>query len=267
MMQEKVPDVQQVALARAFLALIPVSEGGRAAEGDPSQPIVQGWIGEAIGRPQLSLEEALQWAQEVIWTARRRGDPEGDSHWDVLQKAARAALPPERKVPANEVYQLLRRVGLGEVVPRSERFWSRGEAAMDIGMIVIQVVDGRPVVVRCEEDGEGKRLMPAMNAAELAERAARVVVVHGTSLDWDGVYLCTDELQAAAQFPPLALPEDAISLREASALLLPDGTQKERWERLSALRKATALRIFRVGIAEEIRQYVSRAEVVRIAER
>lgn len=139
---------------------------------------------------------------------------------------------------------------------------------MDIGMIAIQVKDGAALVVRCEVDADGsERLTLASNAAQLAEQAARVVAGHGASLDRDGLYLCTDELQAAAQFPPLALPNDAISLREASVLLLPEGTQDERWKRLSALRKARGLRLYRIGIAEGIRLCVSRGDVQRLAER
>lgn len=131
---------------------------------------------------------------------------------------------------------------------------------MDIGMIVIQVKDGTALVVRCEEESTGTRLVPAANAAELADQATRVVAgcFHAT-LDQDGVYLCTDELQAAAVFPPLPLPADAITMREAGLLLAPNASPQERWARLSTLRNATTLRIYRLGIAHEIKQYVSRS--------
>jgi hypothetical protein len=136
---------------------------------------------------------------------------------------------------------------------------------MDIGMILIQVKDGTAQVVRCEEDGASTRLVPAANAAELADWAARVVASFGATLDLDGRYLCTDDFQAAAQFSPLALPDDAISLGEAGRLLAPNASQQERWERLQRLQKARALRVYRVGIAFESRQYVSRAVAVQLA--
>lgn len=138
---------------------------------------------------------------------------------------------------------------------------------MDIGMILIQVKDGTAQVVRCEEDGEGKQLVPATNAVELADWAARVVAGFDATLAQDGVYLCTDDLQAAAQFPPLALPADAISLGEAGRLLFPDASQNERWQRLQAMQKARASRVYRVGIAFASRQYVSRGAAMQLAAR
>lgn len=137
---------------------------------------------------------------------------------------------------------------------------------MDIGMILIQVKDGTALVVRCEEDGESKRLAPATNAADLADEAARAVASwFNATLEQDGLYLCTDDLQAAAQFPPLPLPDDTITMREAGMVLAPDASQQERWERLGALRKAATIRIYRVGTGPEIKQYVSRAAVTQFA--
>lgn len=135
---------------------------------------------------------------------------------------------------------------------------------MDIGMILIQVQGGTALVVRCEEDGEGGRLLPAANAAELADEAARAVAAwFNATLAGDGLYLCTDQLQAAAQFPPLTLPDDAITLGEAGRLLYPEAPQKERWNRVHEIRTAKTLRIYRVGIAFEMKQYVSRSAAIQ----
>ena len=106
---------------------------------------------------------------------------------------------------------------------------------MDIGMIVIQVKDGTALVVRCEEDGAGTRLVPASNTSEIADQAARAVAEwFDRTLDEDGLYLCTDQLQAAAEFSPLPLPTDTITMREAGMLLASNTSQQERWERIRA---------------------------------
>lgn len=137
---------------------------------------------------------------------------------------------------------------------------------MDIGMILIQVLDSTAVVVRCEGDGESTELVPAPNAVDLMDDAARAIAVwFNATLEQDGLYLCTNQLQAAAAFPPLALPADAITMRETGMLLAPDGSQQERWERISALQKADMVRIYRVGIGEKMKQYASRAAVVQFA--
>lgn len=137
---------------------------------------------------------------------------------------------------------------------------------MDIGMIVIHVQDGIAQVARCEEDGAGTRLVPAANAADLADQAARAVAGwFNRTLDQDGLYLCTDQLQAAAEFPPLPLPTDTITMREAGMLLAPHTSQQERWKQISALRKAATVRIYRVGTGPEVKQYVSRAAVTQFA--
>lgn len=137
---------------------------------------------------------------------------------------------------------------------------------MDIGMIVIHVQDGIAQVARCEEDGAGTRLVPAANAADLADQAARAVADwFNATLEQESVYLCTDDLQAAAEFSPLPLPSDTITMREAGMLLAPHTSQQERWEQMSALRKAATIRIYRVGTGPEVKQYVSRAAVTQFA--
>lgn len=138
---------------------------------------------------------------------------------------------------------------------------------MDIGMIYIQVQGGTALIVRREEHGSDVRLVPAPNATELAGQAARVVAGLGGTLDEDGLFICTNELQAAAAFPPLPLPADALGIGEAGRLLWPEASRSERWERLKAMRDARAVRIYRVGLGEAMRQYVSQAVVERLAER
>jgi hypothetical protein len=136
---------------------------------------------------------------------------------------------------------------------------------MDIGMILIQVQNGMAQVVRCEEDGAGTRLVPASNTPEIAGEIARVLGIRGITLAMEGLYLCTDQLQAAAEFSPLPLPTDTITMREAGMLLAPHTSQQERWERISALREAATIRIYRVGTGPEVKQYVSRAAVAQFA--
>lgn len=133
-------------------------------------------------------------------------------------------------------------------------------------MIYIQVQGGTALVVRREEHGSDVRLVPAPNAAELADQAARFVTTLGGTLEQDGLFICTNELQAAAAFPPLPLPADALGIGEAGRLLWPEASRSERWERLRALRDAGAVRVYRVGMGEAMRQYVSQAAVERLAE-
>jgi len=92
---------------------------------------------------------------------------------------------------------------------------------MDIGTIVIHLTCGRPVVSRCEDAPTGLHLLPAANAAELAAQATLVLQALGVSRDQDGLYLCSDQLQAAAVFPPLHLPDDAMTYGAARQLLYP----------------------------------------------
>jgi hypothetical protein len=138
---------------------------------------------------------------------------------------------------------------------------------MDIGMIYIQVTGGTALVVRCEEHGEDVRLVPAVNAAELADQAARVVAGLGGTLEQDGLYISSDQLQAVAAFPPLPLPADAMGVGEAGRLLWPEASRSERWEQLKAMRNAGAVRVYRVGMGEGMRQFVSWGTVARLAGR
>jgi hypothetical protein len=137
---------------------------------------------------------------------------------------------------------------------------------MDFGMIVIHVAGRRPVVARCEAVPGGTALVPAANAAALEDQAAQVLAGHGASLEQDGVYLCTDQLQAAAAFGPFVLPADAITYGAAQQLLYPDASPNTGWQRVNRDVKAGKLRVWRVGIAQETRQYVSRAEVMKLFE-
>lgn len=138
---------------------------------------------------------------------------------------------------------------------------------MDIGMIYIQVQGGTALVVRREEHGSDERLVPAVNAAELADDAARFVADLGGTLAQDGLYISSNQLQAAAAFPPLPLPADALGVGEAGRLLWPDASRGERWERLRALRDAGTVRVYRIGINEGTRQFVSWAAVTQVVER
>lgn len=137
---------------------------------------------------------------------------------------------------------------------------------MDIGMIVIHFTGGRPIVSRCEEAPGGMTLVPALNAADLEAQAMRVMQGHGAPLDQDGVYLCTDQLQAAARFGPLTLPADAITYGTARQLLYPDASPNTGWQKVNRDVKAKKLRVWRVGIGQDTKQYLSRAEVLRLLE-
>ena len=138
---------------------------------------------------------------------------------------------------------------------------------MDTGMISIQVQGGTVLVVRREEHDSDERFVPAVNATELADQAARVVATLGGTLAQDGLYISSNELQATAAFPPLPLPADAMSVGEAGRLLWPEASRGERWERLKAMRDAGAVRVYRVGMGEGTRQFVSWGTVARLAGR
>jgi len=137
---------------------------------------------------------------------------------------------------------------------------------MDIGMIVIQVANGTPIVVRCEAGADGTRPVPAGNAHELADQAARCLEAQGVMLDVDSFYLCCDELQSAAHFEPLPLPDDAMPYHTARSFLYPDVSPNDSWKLLHEDRKAGRLTVYRVGVGIDTRQYVSKAELVRLAE-
>lgn len=157
----------------------------------------------------------------------------------------------------------------GRAIPNTKApryLQAESEVCVDIGTIFIQVGDGAALVIRCEEDGDGVRLVPAANTEELAEQTIRAVAELGGTLDEDGLYICTNQLQAAAHFPPLSLPTDAITVGEAGTLLWPDASRAERWERLKTLRNAGTLRVYRAGLSEAMRQYVSQAAVMQVAE-
>ena len=137
---------------------------------------------------------------------------------------------------------------------------------MDIGTIALHVADGTPRVVRCEAAPQGLRLVLALNTALLTEQAQQALAAQGIAGDEDGLYLCPDELQAAAQFPALALPADAITYGTARTILYPDVSTNTGWQRVRRDVEAGHLRVYRVGIGQEMRRYVSRAEVMQRAE-
>lgn len=137
---------------------------------------------------------------------------------------------------------------------------------MDIGMIVIHLAGGVATVSRCEDAPSGVRLVAALNAPALADQAAQVLLDQKVGLSEDGVYLCTDELQAAADFPPLVLPADAITFGEARKILYPEVSPNTAWQRVHRDMKARRFRVYRVGIGQGIRTYVSRSEIEALAE-
>ncbi|HMQ30835.1 MAG TPA: hypothetical protein PKD53_08905 [Chloroflexaceae bacterium] len=131
---------------------------------------------------------------------------------------------------------------------------------MDIGLIVIQHKEGVAVVSRYEAGAEGATLVLAHNAADLTAAAAEVLARQQIALQGESIYLCTDELQAAATFPPLKQPEDICSLREAERLLYPNATSGLAWEQLEDMR-ARRICTYRVGIGQNMRAFASRADV------
>lgn len=136
---------------------------------------------------------------------------------------------------------------------------------MDIGMIVIVVADGVAVVSRCEDSPDGERYVPAHNAMDLAARAAETLTGRGIDLTENGVHLCTDQLQAAAEFPPLRLPDDAAPFRYARETLYPTLSQNEAWPHIHEDMKVRRFLVYRTGIGQEIRTFVSRSEVDALA--
>ncbi len=137
---------------------------------------------------------------------------------------------------------------------------------MDIGIVVIHVTGGKALVSRCEEAPNGVRLVPAANAADLEPQAATFMQGLNVSFDQDGIYVCSDALQAAAQFAPLTLPADAITYGQARQLLYPDVSVNTGWQRVRRDAKAGKLRVWRTGIGHESRYYLSRAEVLKLVE-
>lgn len=137
---------------------------------------------------------------------------------------------------------------------------------MDFGMIVIHLADGRPIVSRCEEVPGGVALVPAANAPDLEAQAMLVLRDLQADFSRDGMYLCTNELQAAAQFGPFVLPADAITYGAARQLLYPGTTSNTGWQKVNRDVKAGKLRVWRVGVGQDTRQYLSRAEVMKLLE-
>jgi hypothetical protein len=138
---------------------------------------------------------------------------------------------------------------------------------MDSGTIGIHLVDGTPRVVRCEAAPHGLRLVPAFNTALLTAQAQQALHAQGVALHEDGLYHCPADLQAAAQFPAPTLPADAITYGTARTILYPDVSTNTGWQRVRRDVAAGHLRVYQVGIGQDVRRYVSRAEVLQRAER
>lgn len=62
------------------------------------------------------------------------------------------------------------------------------------------------------------------------------------------------------------LPADAITYGQARELLYPDASVNTGWQRVRRDAKAGKLRVWRIGIGQDSRYYLSRAEVVKLAE-
>jgi hypothetical protein len=137
---------------------------------------------------------------------------------------------------------------------------------MDIGTVAIHLSHGTPLVSRCEEAPNGLRFVPATNAAELVDEARRVLALQGVDLSEDGLYLCPDHLIAAAQLPPLSLPADAITFGAARAILYPDVSPNTGWQRVRRDAAAGHLRVYRIGNGLDVTRYVSRAQVMQLAQ-
>lgn len=133
---------------------------------------------------------------------------------------------------------------------------------MDIGTVAIHLANGQPLVARCEEAPHGMRFVPAINASDLIDEARRVLAAQGVDLSEDGLYLCPIHLSEAAEFPPLALPADAISFGSARTILYPDVSTNTGWQRVRRDAEAGRLRVYRVGRD----RYVSRADVMQLAQ-
>jgi hypothetical protein len=137
---------------------------------------------------------------------------------------------------------------------------------MDIGSIVIHVVGGTPVVVRCEAaPGGGIQLVPATNTADLVAETRQALEAQAVRTDVDGLYPCPLALQRAAQFALLNLPADPISLSEAKDLLYPGVPYKAAWARVHRDVAAGRLRAYYVGAGGRPHRYVSRGEVLELA--
>ena len=136
---------------------------------------------------------------------------------------------------------------------------------MDIGTVAIYLSSGRPLVARCEESPRGMTFVPAANAAVLEAAARRVLELDGVAMGEDGLYLCPDELIEAAEFPPITLPGDLITYAAARQLLYPDATPNTGLQRVRRDVQAGRLQAYRIGCGQEMRQFVSRAQVRQLA--
>lgn len=136
---------------------------------------------------------------------------------------------------------------------------------MDIGQIVVHLAHGVTTIARCDESPHGLRLTPAQNAEHLHEQARDWLVSQEIGLNEDGLYLCSDELQIEAQFPPITLPGDAITYAEARDILYPDLSPNAGWQRVHRDAEGGALQVYRVGSPQRVTRYVSRAQVLALA--
>ncbi len=138
---------------------------------------------------------------------------------------------------------------------------------MDIGSMLIQVVDGTPRVVRYEPgDPVGTRLVAATNTTDLVDTARDSLLNLGVAEPFaDGLYPCAQELKRQAVWPPLILPDDPIILAEARTILYPDLKPKVAWTKVHRLVRAEKLRAYAIGI-DRPRIVVSRAAVVQLAQ-
>lgn len=133
---------------------------------------------------------------------------------------------------------------------------------LDVGAIVIHLAHGVPAIARSEPGSDGSvRLVAAVNTAAFAAELRRVLDAQGVALDADGLYPCPLHLQEAAQFAPLAYPQDLITLAAARNLLYPDVNPKTGWARVHHDVAKGRLRAYWVGMGMDAKRFVSRAEV------
>ena len=137
---------------------------------------------------------------------------------------------------------------------------------MDVGTIAITLQDGTPLVARCDALPEGLTFVPALNADELVPWARRVLESDGVDMREDGLYLSSNDLSAAARFPPLVLPGDLISYATARELLYPDVARNTGFQRVIRDVSAGRLQTYRIGIGQDMRRFLSRAQVQQLLE-
>ena len=138
---------------------------------------------------------------------------------------------------------------------------------MYAGEILIHVVAGIPNVVRCASaSANGKTFTQATNATDLQTEARASLNALGVDLSSDGLYPCPISIQEAAQFPPLQLPDDPITLAEARDIIYPDLKSKAGWERMHRAIQAGHIQGYLVGSSKRNHRFVSRAEVIAYAD-